>query len=230
MIIWFVLFFIVVIASFILALKSMGDYQERPLGMGLKYSLFLVQNPNMLTGDILKNIYDEALKSNTIISIEKLFKGEKTALVIFAPKELTDKFTGTLNLLELEDYSTREINNFKIWEIGVKNPVSIKLPALSAKEEFWWQIVLKPKIESRQCRDKNIFFQTIIRAVLISEDKTKEQETRNQLGNSILPQAHSSLDILKSYRQRILPLDYVQNLGDGALPLLNKEQIMALLV
>ena len=57
----------------------MSDYQEKPLSLGLNYSLFLITNPLQLTSEILEKIYEEALKSNTPFSLEKLFKGEKTA-------------------------------------------------------------------------------------------------------------------------------------------------------
>lgn len=244
MIIWIILFFFVIIISFILALKSMNDYQGQPLALGLKYSLFLIQNPIELTLDILKSIHDEALKSNTIISLEKLFNGGKTALVIFAPKELMDKFSTTLDLLELEDYSLKEIPDFKAWEIGSKNlspkvlekDFFIKLPVLQEGEQLWWQIILKPKTANYQCRDKNIFFQSIIRIILLSVDKEKEQEMKEilftkvgALGINTLPQAYSSAELLKSYQQRILPLNYVKELGEEALPLLTLEQVLALL-
>ena len=227
-----------------MAVKSMSDYQEKPLSLGLNYSLFLMTNPVQLTSEILEKIYEEALKSNTPFSLEKLFKGEKTALVIFAPKELITKFTPALNLLELEDYSVKEISNFKIWEIGAKNiyprfsekDFLIKLPRLKMSEEFWWQIILRPKIETKQCREKNAFFQTLIRAVLLSSDKSTEQEITEilfskdkEMGMTILPQGYSDGELLKFYQQRLLPLDYVKELGDKALPFLSKEQIIVLL-
>lgn len=218
-----------------MALKSMSDYQEQPLNLGLKYSLFLIIDSQKLTQEILKNIHDEALKSNTLFSLEKLFKGEKTALVIFAPRELVNKFTNTLDLLELEDYSLKEINNFKAWEIGSKDlspkllekDFFIKLPKLNKEEQLWWQIILKPKIGN---------FQSIIRVVLITTNKEREQEITEilfdkgkELGITILPQAYSSSELLKFYQQRVLPLDYIKELGEMALLLVTKEQTLALL-
>lgn len=244
MLIWIILFFIIIIASFILALRSMGNFQGQPLALKLKYSLFLIQNPTALTFEVLRNIHDEAAKNNTIISLEKLFKGKKTALIIFAPEELINKFSHILNLLELEDYSLKSIDNFKIWEIGCKNlspkllgkDFSINLPNLKEDEEFWWQIILKPKIGSFQCREKNAHFQSVIRGILLTTDKAKEQEISEilfakskELGFSILPQSLASNELLKFYQQRILPLSYNKDLGEESLPYLSNEQVIALL-
>lgn len=244
MLIWIILFFAVLIASFILALKSMGDYQEQPFGLGLKYSLFLIKNPTALTSSLLEEIYHELLKNNAIVTLEKLFNGEKSALVLFAPKKLSDKITTTLDLLELEDYSLKEIINFKALEIGSKNlspkildqDFFLKVPQLKEGEQLWWQIVLKPKAINRQCKDKEAYFQSIIRVILSTTDKAREQELDEifftegkELGFIVLPQAYSSSKLLKFYQQRILPLDYIEELGDGALPFLTDKQILALL-
>lgn len=244
MLIWIILFFIIIIVSFIFALKSMSDYQGQPLALKLKYSLFLVKNPTALTVEVLKNIHDETAKNNTIISLEKLFKGEKIALVIFAPSELMNKFSNILNLLELEDYSLKTIENFKIWEIGSKNlspkllekDFTIKLPNLKEGEQVWWQIILKPKSSNYQCREKNAYFQSIIRVVLSTTDKALEQEISEilftkgkELGLSMLPQSFSSGELLKFYQERILPLGYNKDLGEEALPYLTNEQVIALL-
>lgn len=244
MLIWIILFFAVLIASFILALRSMGDYQEHPLALGLEYSLFLIQDPTKFSPEILHNLHEEASKSNTIISLEKLFKGSKTALVIFAPKELINKFSTTLDFIELEDYSLTETSNFKIWEIGSKNlshkllkrDFFIELPKLKQEEQLWWQIILKPQSGSHRCREKDLYFQSIIRAVLIATDKAHEQEVTEllfikgkELGLNILPQANSSAELLKSYRQRILPLNYIKELGEEVLPFFTNEEVIALL-
>lgn len=244
MLIWIILFFIIIILSFVLALKSMNDYQGQPLALKLQYSLFLVKNPTEFTLEILQDIHEETSKNNTIISLEKLFKGEKTALVIFAPKELLNKFSNVLNLLELEDYSLKEINNVKVWEIGSNNlspkllerDFTIKLPNLKEDEQLWWQIILKPKSSNYQCREKNVYFQSLIRAVLLTADKSREQEvseilfTRGkELGLNVLPQSHSGNELLKFYQQRILPLNYHKDLGEEILPLLTNEQVIALL-
>lgn len=244
MLIWIILFFVVIIASFVLALRSMGDYQEQPFGLGLKYSLFLVKNTSALTPAILEEIYHEVLKNNAIISLEKLFKGGKSALVIFIPQKLADKFTETLNLLELEDYSHKETNNFKALEIGSKNlspkilekEFSLQLPKLKEDEEIWWQIILKPKIINHQCKEKEAYFQSIIRIILISTDKAREQELDEilftkgkEFGFAVLPQAYSSSELLKFYQQRVLPLNYAKELGEGVLPFVTDKQTLALL-
>jgi len=87
MLIWIILFFIVIIISFIMAVKSMSDYQEKPLSLGLNYSLFLITNPLQLTSEILEKIYEEALKSNTPFSLEKLFKGGCTT---YSPERMME--------------------------------------------------------------------------------------------------------------------------------------------
>ncbi|MDO8570123.1 MAG: hypothetical protein Q7R97_00875 [Candidatus Daviesbacteria bacterium] len=244
MLIWIILFFAVLIASFILALKSMGDYQDQPLGLGLKYSLFLIKNPTALNTSLLEEIYHESLKNNAIITLEKLFNGDKNALVIFAPKRLTDKLNTTLDLLELEDYSLKEVSNFHALEIGSKNlspkileqDFHFKLSELQEGEQLWWQIVLKPKVINRQCKNKEVYFQTVIRVILLTADKAKEQEldeilsTKGKdLGLIVLPQAYSGIELLKFYQQRILPLNYIKELGEEALPFITDKQIIALL-
>ena len=138
----------------------------------------------------------------------------------------------------------KEIKNFKALEIGSKNLSSkilekdfyLQLPQLKEGEQLWWQIILKPKIINRQCKDKEVHFQSIIRVILLTVDRTKEQEVDEilftkgkELGFIVLPQAYSSFELLKFYQQRVLPLNYIKELGEGALPFITDKQVFALL-
>lgn len=154
MVIWIVIFFIILIISFFLALKSMADYQELPTSStNSQYSLFLIRQPQALTLDILNKLYAGSLKNNYVLSFERLFKGEKKATVVFGPAALLQSFTQELGLLELEDYSKKEGGEMVAWEMGAKNlggnltsseNLIIQIPGLHETEEFWWQLVLQP--------------------------------------------------------------------------------------
>src|SRR5437870_4004856 len=121
MILWLLLFFLTVAISFVLAYQSMRDYQENPGHFKIEYSLFLIRSPEALNINVLKAIEVELSKENLIISLERLFKGTKTALVIFGPKIILQKFSTTLNLLELEEYTKQaKDGQISVWEMGVK--------------------------------------------------------------------------------------------------------------
>ncbi|MFH0937623.1 MAG: hypothetical protein V1808_05035 [Candidatus Daviesbacteria bacterium] len=177
MIVWpiiFLLFSLVMVVSLVLAFRSMSDYQERPLSLGLPYALYLVQKPEGLTTEIINRIHEGCLLDRLIISLERLFRGERTALVIFGPTKILRPLSEDLGLLEIEDYSLKVDGEFSAWEMGIKKePESFlslesflkTIPALLEKEQIWWQLVLQPipKIEASKTFTGKVgqFFDTI---------------------------------------------------------------------
>src|SRR5688572_3161726 len=120
MILWVVLFVLVVAISFVLAAQSMRDFSEVP-AKEAEYGLFLIRNTVALTPAVLDSIKNELLESKTIISFERLFKGGKSALVAFGPRELLLNHQSALDLLELEDYTQNvEVEHISAWEVVVK--------------------------------------------------------------------------------------------------------------
>lgn len=219
MLIWFILFFLVVAISFVLAYQSMGDYEENPLASGKIYSLFLVQKPQALTVEILEKIHAQSISQKAVLSLERIFKGEKQALVLFGPSSILHPYIEDLGLVELEDYSQEEQigslaegNKVLAWEVGMKkkhgtkervaeNHLQEDLPPLLADEQFWWQVILKPQ------KDKN--FQGVIRAVFLTKEQariTQQEEGLLKIGHQagllLLPQVYSSSQVLDFYRQR----------------------------
>ena len=209
MIIWLSIFAIIIFVSFILAFSSMRNFREIPEKQ-IEYSLFLIGNPKALTDETMDFLYKETSKSGLILSIEKLFKGKKEAVVIFGPKYILEKLTKSLELLELEDYVKVDENSITAWEMGVGSPRARKsdidnlftpIPELLELEQIWWQVSLLAE-------NKKSSFRAQIRVVVISPDE-KRREALGQIVQNIggeyiikLPQAYSSLQILSLFNQR----------------------------
>lgn len=226
MILWIVLFLLIVAISFVLAIRSMKDYQEIPQQTKEEYSLFLIKRIGGFDTDILGSILEDIAKRGLIISIERLFKGNFTTLTIFGPKSVLKQFNNELGLVELEDYAARlETSNISTWEIGVKdalkfNPDDLNnifngMPKLDAEDQFFWQVVI----------GKN---QTQIRAALYSKD-SKKHTTLVPLLQSLqmgslnkIPRPFSTGQMMDFYRLRTLS-------RDSTVPVLTPEGIMRLL-
>ncbi len=154
MLLWAILFLIIITISAVLAYKSMKDYQQKPAVRSGEYTLFLIRNSNTLP-QILDSLHDAILKSGQMVSLERLFKGKKSALVIFGPKNILKTFADQLNLLELEDYTNVDPNLVTAWEVGTKDLAAFHLgdirvfeantPDLLPEEQLWWQLVLNGK-------------------------------------------------------------------------------------
>ncbi|TSC66298.1 MAG: Uncharacterized protein CEO21_226 [Microgenomates group bacterium Gr01-1014_80] len=197
MIIFLILFFIILSVSFVLAYSSMRDYQEVPASEK-EYSLYLIRKPQFLTSQLLGALIN--LSKGKIISLERLFKGESSALVIFGPRKVLEgHFSEILGLLELEDYT--RVTQASSWEIGRRGQPDLKsdffrdLPAFSKEEQFWWQVVIKD-------------FEVQLRAVFAYADKERgglvsvlEGIGGKSLGK--LPKAFTSDQILDFYRKRV---------------------------
>ena len=238
MIIWFA-FFLVLLVSLILAYKSMEDYRETTIGLGVDYSLFLIRQPQALTEQIIQSLHQEILKEGLILSWERLFKGSKSALVVFGPVNLLQPFSTRLGLLELEDYSQKltpqHLTGVTCWEVGTKHspsaPLSLnnlfkEFPQLQVEEEFWWQVVVQPKLSH---------FQSVIRAVVVAANQKKAQELQESLskiggeaGLALLPQPYAVSQLVKFYQDRALPHNLTVIAGKGIFPLLTASEILDL--
>ncbi len=223
MILWVILFVLIVVISFILAARSMRDFTETQT-QGEEYSLFLIRNTNKLNRELFSLFRNDLLHSGSFISFEKLFKGKKSALVVFGPRKLLINYKDTLSLLELEDYTNVNVEQISAWEVGLKNTAEIDngqklfegLPPMLETEHFWWQMILPAS------------FKPQIRAVLVSPD----QLSRNNLTNVLqtlkphripkLPKAFSNIQLLEFYQKR----SYRK---DNKNPVISSEEILQLL-
>ena len=230
MILWLALFFLVMAISFILAFQSMREYQEIPLKSKEEYGLFLIRNITNLDAELLKSLREHIATDGLLISIERLFKGQKAALTIFGPKRILENFREDLGLLELEDYSLNlNSNDMHIWEMGTKSKQALprtsifkNLPSLAEEEQFLLQVVLGPK------DGKNEAFQSQIRAAVYSKDPARRRELAHLLQNMTseglikIPRPYSSEQMTSFYRLRSLGKD-----SQG--PLLYPEKIVDLI-
>ena len=232
MLIWAILFLVVMGVSFVLAFRSMSDYREVP-APSVPFSVFLVGNPQALTLGNLQKLGEAFIKGKFIFSFERLFKGPKRALVVFGPVDVLQPFSQSLGLTEIEDYSRTVTGKMRAWEVGKKSPnapigsidILSYIPSLQEDEEFWWQVVLKPKANQQ--------FTAIIRAVFRGSDEgrlVKLQEELFDIGKpqdiSVLPQAYSSEKIIKFYQDRSLPLGSLSHMGQLTL---SAEEVYSLL-
>lgn len=233
MILWFILFLLIVGISFILAFRSMGDYQEIPKASKVEYGLFLIRQTDSFNVSILDSIGKFMHDGGLIVSLERLFKGHQAALTIFGPKKILDKFREGLNLLELEDYTdVLENKDVSIWEVAIKstssgldNPNNIfsNLPELGEEDQFFWQVVLGARKEN-----EGLSFQTQIRAVIYSKDPVRKKKLASLFQNlkfgelAKIPKPFSTEQMMDFFKLRSLSKD-----SNG--PILDSEGIMHLL-
>lgn len=231
MILWLVLFLLVVGISFVLAFRSMRqDYLEVP-PQSTQYGLFLIRKTSALKIEVLDSLHEATINEGLIISLERLFKGSKSALVIFGPKNILLNFADKMDLLELEDYTNTSQENIQAWEVGIKKTTNKMgkidlfkdLPVLQEDEQMWWQIVLQAKMQ----KGNQLVFQSQIRVVLLATDPSRIKELTQNLQNLAapylikLPKAFTNQQILTFYKQR--SLDY-----KSSHPLLNFSDILQL--
>lgn len=220
MLLWGLLLLLILAISFVLAKLSMKDYTEIPSSPD--FGLFLMKQQGNLNQELLDLIYDDLQKTNSIISFERLFKGEETALVIYGSKKLLSNYTNTLGLLELEDYTSFDEKDLGVWEIGIKQltidngqwTMGDNLPQLLEDEQLWWQLIIS---KGYKCQ---------IKVAVVSKDPVKQQglaETLVLPENIIkLPKVYSTAQLLDFYQKRSFQIN-----EDN--PLLNPQQILKLL-
>ncbi len=232
MILWLVLFVLVIAISLMLAFQSMRDYQETPKHFKIEYGLYLIRNTPGLKATVLDSIHSQIVKEGLIVSLERLFKGSKSALVIYGPKNILTNLSDKLSLLELEDYTKVNSEHISVWEIGVKNHQMAKeqlqkvesffmdFPMLEQAEQFWWQLVLKAK-------SNKSLFQSQIRAVVIASDLTRRKKLSESMQNLLsghltkVPKPFTSMQIMEFYKLRSLG-------NDSTSPVLQTEEILKL--
>lgn len=211
MVLWIILFLLVVGISFLLAMRSMQDYQETPQTKEIDYGLFLIRKIENFDENLVNSLREHIHVENLIISLERLFKGKQTALTIFGPKKVLDKFADKLNLLELEDYAANlDHEDTFTWEMGMKdsknmspenlNNIFKNMPELADEDQFFWQVVLG--------RDG-----TQIRAAFSNKDPQRKKTLvplLQDLGAGELvkiPKPFSKEQMLSFYRLRSLNID-----------------------
>lgn len=205
MIIWLIAFLLIIIVSFLLALRSMKDFQE--VEVSEKTGVFLIKNHSAIN----QFLVGLSTMPEATVSLEKLFKGSKAAYVVYGDKEILNKFPD-LDLLELEDYSKQVFAKqdlpFSAWEMGTKDETNMhrKLAEehplfngvlMQDTEQLWWQIVLHSEKEG---------FKSTIRAVLICELDRKAKLSanlqKNEFGLVKVPRPITAKDYLKAYQHR----------------------------
>jgi len=212
----------------------MKDYQEIPKASKVEYGLFLIRRTDSFDAGVLGSIGKFMLDNSLIISLERLFKGNKAALTIFGPKEILNRFSASLSLLELEDYILDcQTEDLSIWEVGVKentgpnlddqNNIFANLSQMGDEDQFFWQVILG----SRKEKD-NISFQTQIRAVVYSKDPSRKKILTSllqglKLGKlAKIPKPFSTEQMMDFFRSRSLSKD-----SNG--PILDSVGVMRLL-
>lgn len=176
---------------------SMKDFRISPKDLSLEVGLYLIRKPKSLTSEMLSSLQKKVEKDDLIVSLERLFKGRESALVLYGPKNLLLNFSKNLDLLEVEDYSQVALDA-SAWEIGVREkdyPISGSLfsqfPKLEVQEQVWYQMVLQIK---KRAEGK---FRCQIRAASLSSDRKRLKELSQNLHEPF-----SSLQIMDFYKKR----------------------------
>ncbi len=218
--IWLLVIAGIIVVSFILALRSMKNYQEIPPSR-YPYGIFLIQNPQNLQNGVLNKLYDFSLEANAIVSLEKLYKGSEFAIVIFAPHNII-QFIPELELLEIEDYLQKDdktndpkkasVDEIIVWSLNPKNEAEIEIPqtfladfVLEESQQLFWQLVLAP-------HKKEQHFQVNIRVMVVDGDVHKRIELARNLSNYLQTSTnltkkestHSLSSLYNSYQKRAL--------------------------
>ncbi|MBI2020243.1 hypothetical protein HYS94_02375 [Candidatus Daviesbacteria bacterium] len=200
-----VLFVLIVVISFFLALRSMRDYQE--VGNPAEYALFLIRKSAGLTEELLDNLFDDLFQKSQVLSLERLFKGQNSALTVFGPKDILLKYAQPLDLLELEDYTNLPEDRLTVWEVTLKNSAPedfsfASFPKLLPDEQFFWQLVFKGK----KNKGEKVFLGQIRLAVVVPDSRRKQLISQLQNVNHLLkiPRPFSQIKMWQFYQQRSL--------------------------
>jgi hypothetical protein len=208
MIIWLFLALVVIIISFILAYNSMKDFSQTPSSQE-PLGIFLIRNITYLDNNLLEKLHQKLLKNSKIVSLERLFKGGKEAVILVGEKDSAAEFP-ELNLLELEDYSSR-VTEAIVWEIGTKDQenfhsdsqisladFSKSFPTLAEDEQIWLQLLLKPN------KDKKTFTSQIRAAVISPRAKEVASQLINLAAGKLtkFPRPITTSEMLNFYKRR----------------------------
>jgi hypothetical protein len=218
--IWIIIILAIIIISFILALRSMKNYQEVPTTK-FPYGVFLIRNENfVLQNGTLNELYKFCLEANAIISIERLWKGSQKALVLYAPQNI-GQFLPELELLEIEDYIEKEakdnqkkasVDEVIVWNYHPKNEQELTIPETFLKDlqfnqdqNVFWQIVLN-------ATKKENHFQLNCRVMVVEPDVHKRIELAKRIDQYIFntlglkkKETKDSISVLfDNYKKRVL--------------------------
>ena len=194
---WLTILSIVLVLSFLLAMRSLKNSQTKIKPSSTPQSLFLIRNPDQITTELLEKLH----QTQTSLSFEKLFKGSEQALVLFGPKGLEQRLP-ELGLLELEDYLIPKEQTFS-------NKDQTKV---NADQAFGWQIALQPGMDKPDLSqlnlgvDEQLFYQIILEPVIQKDEKllkvtaramvaTKNKLDKVKLGKRIFNKINQSLEI-----------------------------------
>jgi hypothetical protein len=235
---WLILATILSFVALHLAKRSLKDFQDTP-HQHLKYSLYLIRSPSRLTSDFLHEFSIKAKGEEVIFSLERLFKGKNTVLIIYAPKDLIEQFD-YLNLQELEDYTQKvDINNCLAWEIEPKQkmkgsksllktpPTFLKNLPLRDEDQFYFQMVCQLIHQKKE----RALFQVTLRGLAIADDpiirtniaKKVETQMERETKSGRRESSKSSSQLYHDYKSRsIRPREVSQFILTG-------EDVIALL-
>lgn len=190
MIVFGILFLLIVIISALLAFGSMKDF---------RYGVFLIRKPQALTPRLLLYLHQTAKKSGLFFSLERLFKGFESALVIYGPKKVMIGLT-SLGLLELEDYCLGEIEalvfeiSFKSSSRPLEKSLFLDFPKLEGQEQIWFQFLLQAQ------KEKNPTFKGKIRVAVLSLEAERLKKLSEVLIKTL--KVNLSYENMEVYRKR----------------------------
>lgn len=208
MIFWVMLFILVVLISFFLAMQSMRNFREVPQAQEEDYGLFLIRKTINITLDLLDQLHTLILKEGFIVSFERLFKGSESTLVLFAPRRIAQNYLDLLDLIEIEDYTDVPKEGILGFEMGTKEYNNnknlqnffVNFPKLEDAETIWWQLIIMAK--------KDRFFEIVPRVVIRGRDLIRAAEIEKKLHHLAggflikIPKPYSIGQILQFYQQR----------------------------
>lgn len=214
--IWLIIILVIIVVSFILALRSMRTYKEVPTTK-FPYGIFLIKNEELLLENgVMNKLYDFCVESNAIISLERLFNGNEKALVLYAPQNV-GQFVSELALLEIEDYLLKApkspqkkvlIDEAVVWSIKPKNesdlvikPGFLKDLNLEPSQNFFWQIIM---VAAKQ----KFHFQINIRAAILESDVHKKIELAKFISKHIADESSLERNSKSSDSIALLFMEY----------------------
>jgi hypothetical protein len=179
--IWVLIFAIVILVSFVLAWKSMKDFQEIPSD-NLTYGLFLIRRKESIDIDFLLRLHQRIASLKSHFSLERLFHGLEEAAVIYLPTVLVEEFPN-LQLLELENYlpnkdlttswvtAAKSQSDFNVKEGFLKNL------NLEPNQQFFSQIVADASSDGN--------FQVTMRNMVVEPDPVKKIDLAKRIEQNI---------------------------------------------
>jgi hypothetical protein len=170
MLFWLILFLIVAALSFFLAKRSVKSAETKIKIPEEPRSLFLIRSPLAVDETLLQKIHQHLLEEKTVLSFERLYKGNESVLTVYGPQNLATQYP-ELNLLELEDYLVPKERTFEVKE-GNK---------INADQAFIWNVALKPGLDQGSLLsdlelkdDEHFFFQLVLQAIPDRKELTNQ--------------------------------------------------------